>query len=474
MNAGIFIALGGALCLSRVVVPGTARAASTPARLPAWLDLEAIDAYLSQEVQGKGRVGFSVAIVKDGKIVLAKGYGRRSLTEPSPVGLDTLFAIGSVTKQFTGAAVLLLAEEGKLSVHDPVGKYFPDLTRAADIKLLDLMNHTSGYPDYYPLDFVDRRLMQPARTDEVIREYATRRLDFEPGTRYSYSNTGYLILGPVVEKVSGETMGTFLQRRIFTPLGMTHTVYEPERSDVRLASGYTVFALGQPEPAVPEGKGWIEAAGAIYSTPSDLARWDLALMGGKVLKPASYELMTTSRQLPDGTTTEYGCGLRTGILEKRVVLTHSGMVAGFQAWNGMVPSTQSAVIMAANTGAGLGELPEQLFSLLLKEQPNLPKVNGPETAAAVRKLFGELQQDKIDRSRLGEAFNWFLTPKKATAAAKRLSPFGDPAKVEVLRVYERGGMEVSVTRLTFKKGRLRALMYRRPDGIIEQFFVEED
>ncbi|MGO8931694.1 MAG: serine hydrolase domain-containing protein [Limisphaerales bacterium] len=474
MNVGIFIALGGALILSMVLVPGPARAASAPAKLPASFDLDAIDAFLGQEVQTKGRVGFSVAIVKDGKIVLARGYGRRSLVEPLPVSNDTGFAIGSVTKQFTCAAVLLLAEAGKLSIHDPVGRYFPGLTRAAHITLLDLMNQVSGYPDYYPLDFVDRRMMQPVKTDEVIGKYATGKLDFEPGTKYSYSNTGYLILGRVVEKVSGDSMGAFLQSHLFTPLGMNHTLYDPERSDDRLARGYTVFALCPPEPAIPEGKGWIASAGAIYSTPSDLALWDLALMGGKVLKPESYRLMTMARQLPDGTSTEYGCGLRACIMEKRLVLSHGGMVAGFQAWNGMIPSTMSAVIMAANTGAGLGELPEQILGLLLKEQPDIPKINGPETAAAVKKLFGELQQNKIDRSRLAEAFNWFLTPKRVTAAARRLKPFGAPTKVEVLKAAERGRMEVSVTRLTFKSGRLRALMYRRTDGIIEQFFVEED
>jgi D-alanyl-D-alanine carboxypeptidase len=474
MNFGIFIALGGALILSLVLVPSPARAANAPAKLPAAFDLDAIDAFLRQEVQKKGRVGLSVAIVKDGKIAFAKGYGQCSREEPSPVKADTIFAIGSVTKQFTCAAILLLAEDGKLSIHDPVGKYYPNLTRAADITLLELMNHVSGYPDYYPLDFVDRRLMQSVPTDQVIGEYATRKLDFEPGTRYSYSNTGYLILGRVVEKVSGESMGAFLQSHIFTPLGMNHTLYEPERSDSRLARGYTVFALGQPEPAIPEGKGWIASAGAIWSTPSDLALWDLALMGGKVLKPESYRLMTTARQLPDGTTTEYGCGWRASIMEKRLVLTHNGMVAGFQASNGMIPSTMSAVIMAANTGAGLGDLPDQLLSLLLKQQPNIPRISGLETAAAVKQLFEELQQDKTDRSRLANDFNWFLTPKKVTAAAKRLKPFGAPTKVEVIRVSERGGMEVSVTRLTFKSGRLRALMYRRPDGIVEQFFVEED
>ena len=180
-----------------------------------------------------------------------------------------MFAIGSVTKQFTCATVLLLAEEGKLSVNDPVAKYFPNLTRAKDITLLDLMQHVSGYPDYYPLDFVDRRMQKPIAEDELLRQYAGAKLDFEPGSKYSYSNTGYILLGRVVEQVSGESFGAFVARRIFKPLGMANTVYEPGPSDSRLAKGYTTFALSEPEEIGPEAKGWIGAAGGIFSTPTD-------------------------------------------------------------------------------------------------------------------------------------------------------------------------------------------------------------
>jgi len=137
---------------------------------PKNFDLEAIDNYIAKYVKEKGLVGLSVAIMRDGETVLAKGYGLRQLEERLPTKSNTTFCIGSVTKQFTCACILLLAEDGRLSAHDPVGKYFPHLTRAGDMTLLDLMNHTAGYPDYYPLDFVDRRLAQPVKFDALLKD----------------------------------------------------------------------------------------------------------------------------------------------------------------------------------------------------------------------------------------------------------------------------------------------------------------
>ena len=188
-------------------------------QLPTTFDPNGIDAFLAEQIKEREIPGLSVAIVTNGALLLAKGYGKSSLERNSPVGPDTMFAIGSVTKQFTSACILLLAEEGKLSVQDKVGKYFPHLTKSQEITLLDLMNHVSGYPDYYPLDFVDRRMARPISPDQLLREYAEGKLDFEPGTRWSYSNTGYVILGLVVEKVAGESFGKFLEHRILKPTG---------------------------------------------------------------------------------------------------------------------------------------------------------------------------------------------------------------------------------------------------------------
>ena len=471
MKPGLAFLLFPAVCL----LGDTATGATSAIPAPDTFDLPAIDKFLAANLQQNGAVGLSVAIVKDGKLVFAKGYGKRSLEDGQPVETDTLFAIGSVTKQFTCACILLLAEKGKLSVQDKVAKYYPNLTRAKDITLLDLMNHVSGYPDYYPLDFVDRRMKQAIAADELLRQYAGGKLDFEPGSRYSYSNTGFILLGRVVEKISGVSFDSFLTRSILKPLGMDHTVYEPEPSDKRLARGHTTFALSKPEYSDPEAHGWIGAAGAIYSTPSDLAKWDMALINGKVLKPESYGLMTTPRKLSDGRLSEYGCGLGVRIQGNRQILAHNGAVSGFATWNATIPSTRSAVIMTCNTDGGLGSMPGQIFSLLLKEpKPNVPTISGLPATNAVKKTFASLQNGRVNRGEFSEEFNLYLTDGRVAGAAKRLKGYGTPQKTEILTSNERGGMEVTTTRLTFKKGSLKALMYRMPDGKIQQFFVYPD
>lgn len=454
-------------------------------------DPKAIDLLAAEKVKAGELVGLSLAVMRDGRIVLAQGYGIRAQESGQPVTEETMFAIGSITKQFTSACILLLAEEGKLSVNDKVAKYYPNLTRANDITLLDLMNHVSGYPDYYPLDFVDRRMLKMIAIDEVIRQYGTTKLDFEPGTRYSYSNTGYLILGRVVEKVSGEPFGQFLSRRILNPFGMNHTLYEPDPKGTEFAQGFTTFALSLPEVAVPEGKGWIAAAGGLYSTPSDLAKWDLALMEGKVFEPESYKLMTTPRKLADGRLTGYGCGLSVGVRNGELLLSHNGAVSGFYATNVMMPSTRSGVIVLSNFEASnvVASINRQIVLSLLPKgpaagqtepakkepplKPDVPKIAGPPAPDAAKAFFHRLQTATVDRSELGEEFSWFLTEAKIQGAAARLKPNGDPTGAEVESIGERGGMEVSTIRLAFKSGVLRTLMYRTPDGKIQQFFVSK-
>src|SRR6185295_5783596 len=200
----------------------------------------------------------------------------------------------------------------------------------------------------YPLDFVDRRMAKPIVPDELIRQYAGGRLDFEPGTRWSYSNTGFVLLGRILEKASGQPLGSFLSEKIFEPLGMTHTIYEPNPEDRRVAPGYTSFALTKLARATREGDGWVGSAGAIYSTAADIARWDIALMDGRVLKPASWDLMTRPRMLANGQSSNYGCGLSVGTRDGLTVFTNGGAVSGFIARNTFVPKTRSAVVVMIN------------------------------------------------------------------------------------------------------------------------------
>ena len=339
------------------------------------------------------------------------------------------------------------------------------------------MNHVSGYPDYYPLDFVDRPMQKPIEVDDLINRFGTRQLDFEPGTRYSYSNTGYVILGRIVSKVSGEPFASFLERRILRPLGLVHTVFQPSATAPRLARGYMTFALGPPEPATPEGPGWVSSAGALYSTPTDLATWDLALMDGKLLKPESYKLMTTPRTLAPGAVSNYGCGLAIGRLNNQPVLTHAGAVAGFYALNTMVPSSRSNVVLLSNFDSydAVNAVYRQVMNALVPppaESTGVPSIAGPPAPEAARLLFLALQQGHVDRAQLGEEYSYFLTDEKIAAASARLKPWGEPVRVEVESVSERGGMEVARTRLIFANGVLRGLMYRTPDGKVQEFFVE--
>ena len=329
--------------------------AAAPQEIPS-SKLQELDTIFATHVESKRSPGLSVAIIEGGRLVFAKGYGKQSIEDDVSVATDTRFGIGSVTKQFTCSCVLMLAEEGKLSWYDPVAKYYPNLKRAKDITVLDLMNHTSGYPDYYPLDFVDRRMAQPIQSDALIEKYAGEHvtLDFEPGSAYSYSNTGYILLGRIVEKVSGQSFAAFLKQRILEPLGMTQTLYDPDPTRAVISRGYTTFALGPPEANSPEASGWVGAAGGIYSTPTDLAKWNIALLEGKVLKPASWSLMTRRRRLRNGSLSTYGCGLSISTRSNRELLSHGGAISGFAAWNGMIPSMRAAVILFCNRDGGMG------------------------------------------------------------------------------------------------------------------------
>jgi D-alanyl-D-alanine carboxypeptidase len=439
-----------------------------------------LDKIFTEHLQTTKLPGLSVGVILDGRLAFSKGYGVSSLVEKSPVEPHTRFAIGSVTKQFTCACILMLAEDGKLSVYDPVAKYYPDLRRAKDIQILDLMNHTSGYPDYYPLDFVTRPMAQSIGAEALLEKYAGKStaLDFEPGTAYSYSNTGYILLGRIVEKVTGQTFAKFLSSRILVPLGMTETLYDPDPARREISKGYTTFALGPPEQNMPEGKGWVGAAGGIYSTPRDLAKWDVALLQGRVIKPASWSLMTRRRRLSNGSLTNYGCGLGVGVRVDRELLSHGGAINGFAAWNGLIPAMGAGVILFCNRDGGLTGLSNRVLDVILRAAPPAsssptPKIAGLDTKAIVTKVFGMLQRGQVERGLFTPDFNDYLSAERLISASGRLSRYGLVRSLSVSMRRERGGMEVTRTRLQFTAGSLSVLMYRHQDGLIAQFFVRE-
>jgi CubicO group peptidase (beta-lactamase class C family) len=460
-------------CVTALLLVAPTVAQSPAKKPPETLDPAAIDGYLQQQVAARDGVGFSVAVIHGGKTILEKGYGKVSL-DGGPVEPQTAFAIGSITKQFACACILLLAEEGKLSVHDKVAKWYPHLTRANDISLYDLMTHVSGYPDYYPLDFLDRRMKKAIALDDLLREYAGGKLDFEPGSKWSYSNTGYILLGGVIEKVSGLSFGRFVERRILRPLGMDRSGLEPR--DGSVARGHTSVLLGPAEAVPLEAEGWLQAAGGLFCTAGDLAKWGLGLADGKVLKPESLKLMTTPRQLSTGKLTNYGCGLVIDRQSGEPVWSHSGAVSGFHAYLTILPRLRSVVVVLSNAEqADAAGLQRELVALVLKHQAkkeqSIPKIDGPPAKEAAKALFHEMQEGKVDRAKLGEEFNLYLTDERIREAAPRLKALGDPTAIEQEGLSERGGMEASRWKFVFKDGAVKANMFRSADGKIQQFLL---
>jgi len=436
---------------------------------------EELDSIIRKAVVDKQLIGVSVGVMENGKVILAKGYGVRDIASKAAVTPSTMFAIGSVTKQFTCSAMLMLAEQHKLSLKDPVSKYFPNLTRANDITLIDLGGHLSGYRDYYPLDFVDQEMQKPQTVDAIITEYATRPLDFEPRSRYSYSNTGFLILGRVIEKVSGQPFGSVLSTRIFQPLNLSRTAYEPKMSGADMARGYTSFALADPFPADPEAAGWAGPAGAIWSTPTDLLAWDRSLLDRKLLSDSSYKVLTTPQRLTDGRSSGYGCGEGVNDRGLGVVLSHGGAVSGFVAQNTVIPSTRSAVVVLSNSDfSPIGALNQELVAKVMPKSPDVPTVAGLSAIDAAKKFLTELERGQVDRASLGEDFSVFLTRQKIDAGKRALNAMGPISNVRIAGVGERGGMEVATVLFDVGKTASRGLLYRTPDGKVQEFLFSRN
>jgi D-alanyl-D-alanine carboxypeptidase len=475
MRARLLLPLASSLFIACAGATAPTPPPEQPAPPPTSLDPGAIDAYIAAQVKAREIVGAALVIMREGEIVLARGYGMASLATRAPATPDTPFAIGSITKQFVCAAAFLLADDGKLSLDDKVSAHFPELTRAADITLEDLGSHLSGYPDFYPLDFVDQRMRKPTSPDEILRRYATGPLDFEPRTRYSYSNTGFILLGRVIEKVSGMPLGELMKQRVFQPLGLATASFTPSAGTPGLAAGHNSFALGAPEPIAPEGEGWLHAAGGIYASASDLARWDLALSQGKLLSPKSFARMTTARTLASGRSTDYGCGIGVRRVAGETVLSHSGAVSGFLAYNAWIPRTRSAVVFLVNTeGGSPGELHQQLLALLVGPASQAPAVRGAPAAEVALELFHQMQAGSIERSRLSPELSEYLGDERLRTAAPRLRALGEPTKVEAADTRERGGMEVTNIRFHFEDRVVKALLYRTPDGRVHEFLLLHD
>jgi CubicO group peptidase (beta-lactamase class C family) len=343
---------------------------------------EVVQSYLgSQSFMG------AVLVEKNGKIIFDKAYGSADLEWNIPNTVDTRFRIGSITKQFTAAAVVLLEERGKLRFDDAIGKHLPDLPAAwHKATIAQILNHTSGIYSYTSLpngEFM-RWKFTPAQVIERIKD---KPLDFRPGEKYAYSNTGYFILGMLIEKLGGQTYAEFLQDNIFTPLGMKDSGYDTEAAIIpRRAHGYERRG-GAIVNAQFLDMGIPYAAGSLYSTTHDLLIWSKALSTGKVVKPASFQRMTTPVK------SNYGFGLIMQPLEGHRRIFHHGGINGFTSSLITYPDDKMTVIVL-NNAPGTSDDIATKFAMLMFGKPvvlNSERTEMTVDAATLARYVGRYQ-----------------------------------------------------------------------------------
>ncbi len=417
----------------------------------------------------------SVGIVQNGRIVYVAAFGKSRLSPAVAARPDMHYAIGSISKQFTVAAVMLLVQEGKLSLDDPVSKWFPELTRANEVTLRNLMSHTSGYEDYAPQDYTIPAWTKATTAQAVVHEWATKPLDFDPGTQYQYSNTNFNIVGLIVEKASGQPFWPFLKSRVLDPLGLSHTIDLDTQHSLLEPTGYFRHALGPLRPALMEAPGWYFADGEIAMPVGDLLTWDISVMDQTLLAPASYAAMEAPMKLKNGKEIGYGLGLSVGALDGHRMITHGGEVGGFVASNTVFPDDKIAVAVLTNQEASsaAGSIGRALSTLLLGPSPAAAPDAGTAAAESLaRKVLAGLQKGAIDRSLFTANANFYFDRTAIADYASSLSPLGAIKSVRQTGTALRGGMTYRGFAVEFAGGtRVTISTYTTSDGKYEQFLV---
>jgi D-alanyl-D-alanine carboxypeptidase len=427
-----------------------------------------IDRIASQVMEQRGIPSTSIAVVQGGKVVYTHAYGLAHISPAVAATPRMRYSIGSVSKQFTAAAILLLQEEGKLSLDDAVGKYVPGLTRGNEVTIRQILSQTSGYQDYWAEDYLMSPMMKPTTAQEILDKWAKKPLDFEPGTKWQYSNTNYVIAGEIVEKLSGQKLMEFLGQHIFRPLGMK-SVWDSDEAKLTSADAtpYIRNALGPMRPAPKEGRGWMFASFELAMTAHDLALWDQSLIAQTVLKPESYKAMFTEVKLKDGTGTEYGLGVDVKRRNGHRSIEHNGEVTGFVSQNEVLIDDGIAVVALTNHMSGGAE---EIAQLVASTVAGIGKQSASEKQALA--IYRGLQKGKIDRSLLAPNLNDYFSEQTVADFRDSLAPLGEPLTFEQAAEESRGGMTLRAYRIVYPGKKLVLSTYTYPDGKLEQYLIE--
>ncbi len=435
-----------------------------------------IDALVATTLAETQVPSVSIALVRDGRIVLAKAYGRASPDIPV-ARADLPYQIASNSKQFTAMALLLLENEGKLDLDDKVAKYLPGISGGETIALRQLLSHTAGLQDYWPQDYLIAPMTRPTAPAGIVDRWARKPLDYAPGTRYQYSNTGYVVAGLIVEKVSGGPLMRFLQRRIFTPLGM-NPIQIDDSNTRAFPAGHHRYALGPVRVAAPPARGWLYAAGELSMTAADLAKWDVARINRSLISADDWAAQEAPVPLADGTTNGYGLGVSSSMSGGRRIINHGGESVGFLSQNTVYPDQRAAIVVLTNAdfSDATDRLTDGLAAILLPTAAQT-SVAELDRAADVRALYDALAAGKPDRRLMTDNLNHYFDAVTLGDYRASLSPLGPATSVVALGLPRlRGGLVRRTYRVTAGGKSFSVSTFAEPGakGRWEQYMVSPD
>lgn len=413
----------------------------------------------------------SIAIATGDHLRYAHAFGLANVAEQTAATASMAYPIGSISKQFTAQAVLLLQQRGKLSIDDPVAKYFPNFTRAQDVTLRNLVTMTSGYEDFAPQDYIIPAWRTNVDPLSNATEWATKPLDFDPGTKWQYSNTNYVILALIVQKVSGQPLMTFLRNNVLDPLHLQGVFDTYTQRDKLQVLGYVSNAMAPVRVQPLEGTGWYFGDGALSMPASTLVDWDLGIIGQKLLSPASYQQFETSFVLKDGTPANYGLGTFVREVNGHRMLEHSGEVGGYVAENVVLPDDGLVIVVLTNQVASSAatKIAHEVSVMLLPQlQANASQASASTTVAD---LLRDLQKGTVDRSRLTPDTNDYFNANTLADFRSTLAPLGPLQNVTRTATAQRGGMTFGRYKATFTHGAVIVSTYLTKAGKFEQFLV---
>jgi CubicO group peptidase (beta-lactamase class C family) len=430
----------------------------------------AIDQAVEKATSASRIPSVSIAVVKDDKLAYAKAYGYSNLESKTPATTAMRYKMGSNSKQITAATILLLSKDGKISLDDRVARFFPNLTRANEVTIRELLSHTSGYEDYYALDYVAPYMMLATTPMKIVDTWGKKPLNFNPGTKWQYSNTNYAIAGAAVEKVTGKPFIETVRERILAPLGMKSAIdLDKQPWSKGDPVGYTRFALGPSRPAIPEGTNWVFAAGELAMSPSDMAKWNMSLINGSILSPDLLRELTTEVHLKNGAGTGYGLGLGIRSADGHRIWQHGGGVSGFISANTTYPDERMAITVFTNQDDPAAHEIAGSIERILREPAVDP--NSGKYLALVKNIYAQLSAGKLDRSLFTSDANAYLTNQAVADYGSSLSPLGAVLDFKETSATERGGMSYRYYRVQTKSKPLTLSTFFMPDGKVDQFLV---